>query len=296
MNIPAPVDAFHAPTVDGTQVLVRRYGNPDGPRMLVSHGNAFAADAYYPFWSLFADRFDIFVYDIRNHGRNRVGEINMHTLPVFIDDFGEVMGEIGRRFGARPVIGVFHSLSTVTALHRAPLGGFSALVMFDPPLCPAGRFPDEMMGVGERLAAGARKRQDRFDSPDEFAELLAGHGAFRRLRPDALRLFASASLRATEDGYELACPREYEARIYQYVFCWTLTVELEAVPCPMKVIGADPTVRGSYMPGTDLSDIPPGGLRLRARCHSSSPARRARDMRAPDFGLSREPEDPVTGT
>ncbi len=49
---------------DGTVITLRRHGNPAGPRMVLSHGNGLAADLYYPFWSLLADRFDIVVHDL----------------------------------------------------------------------------------------------------------------------------------------------------------------------------------------------------------------------------------------
>ena len=38
--------------------MFRRHGNPVGARLVLSHANGLAADAYYPFWSLLCDRFD----------------------------------------------------------------------------------------------------------------------------------------------------------------------------------------------------------------------------------------------
>ena len=57
--IPAPSDTVKLRMADGAPVMLRRHGNPSGPRMLFSHGNALAADLYYPFWSSFTDRFDL---------------------------------------------------------------------------------------------------------------------------------------------------------------------------------------------------------------------------------------------
>ena len=54
-------------------------------------------------------------------------------------------------------------------------------------------------------------------------------------------------------GNELRCPREYEAQVFEYFFAWSMTVDFEAVTCPAKVIGSDPTVRNSFMPSMDLS-------------------------------------------
>ena len=43
--------------------------------MLLTHGNGLAADLYYPFWSLLAERFDLLLYDLRSHGWNSVGDL-----------------------------------------------------------------------------------------------------------------------------------------------------------------------------------------------------------------------------
>ena len=82
LNIPEPTAAFRVYAADGGVIVVRRHGNPDGPRLILSHGNGLAIDAYYPFWSLLANRFDLFIHDIRNHGWNPVGERHMHNIQL----------------------------------------------------------------------------------------------------------------------------------------------------------------------------------------------------------------------
>ena len=72
--IPDPIDVWEVRTPDGASIFVRHQGNPDGPAILVGHGNGLAVDAYSPFWSCFAERFDISVHDVRNHGWNPVGD------------------------------------------------------------------------------------------------------------------------------------------------------------------------------------------------------------------------------
>ncbi len=49
-EIPPPSTTFEVPLEDGARIRMRRHGNPDGVRLLVTHGNGFAADAYYPYW------------------------------------------------------------------------------------------------------------------------------------------------------------------------------------------------------------------------------------------------------
>ena len=71
-NVPTPLETVRVQMADGAPITLRRHGNPSGPRMVFSHGNALAADLYYPFWSLLMDCFDIMLYDVRSHGWNPV--------------------------------------------------------------------------------------------------------------------------------------------------------------------------------------------------------------------------------
>lgn len=258
LEIPEPLVAFEVRTADGTPIAVRRHGNPDGPRLVLSHGNGFSIDTYYPFWSRFTDRFDCFIYDFRSHGWNLVGDRRTHNVPTFVTDSESVIRDIDRRFGKKPKIGLFHSLSTLTALRQAAGGdGFSALVLFDPPVCPPGRFPHDMEKVGGQLGTIARRRRDRFETPEDFADYLSRRNVFERLGPGVVDLFARTTLRRAAEGtgFELRCPREYEAQVYEYIFCWTMTVDLDSVVCPVKAIGADPTVPNSYMPSLDIKEL-----------------------------------------
>ena len=156
-QVPEPISVFKVRASGGASIFVRRHGGPNGPRMVLSHVNGFAIDAYYPFWSHFTGLFDVFVHDIRNHGWNPVGDRRAHNLPTFVDDAERIVREIDRRFGKNPRIGVFHSLSSIVALRQASAGGdgFSALVLFDPPVCPPGGFPEDMEGIGRKLCDGA---------------------------------------------------------------------------------------------------------------------------------------------
>ncbi len=67
-DLPEPLATGAVRTADGTLIVLRRHGNPEGPPLVVSHGNGLATDVYYPFWSLLAKRFDLVLYDFRNHG------------------------------------------------------------------------------------------------------------------------------------------------------------------------------------------------------------------------------------
>ena len=225
---------------------------------MLSHGNGLAIDLYYPFWSLLVDDFDLVIYDLRNHGWNTVGSLHEHNVPTLVRDHDRVLEAIDDHYGKKPKAGVFHSVSALTTLLSPNKGSeFSALVLFDPPLCRPGASYEEFDAAAMRTAAMARRRTSRFDTREQFAELLSLFPTFYRAVPGVFDLVARTTLRrsAGGEGYELRCPREYEAQIIDYASAFAVLVDFEAISCPVKVIGADPTLPYSYLPTFDLSDV-----------------------------------------
>ena len=256
-HVPEP-SSVHEVEVDAdTTIIVRRHGNPDGLRLVLSHGNGMAIDLYYPFWSLLADDFDLVIYDMRNHGWNQVSSLAQHNVPTLVSDHDIILEAIGRQWGEKPQVGVFHSVSALVTL-LSPLRGhsYTALVLYDPPLCKPGRSHREFEEAAVSAAGFARRRTDRFQHREEFAAVLPFLPLFRRFVPGAFDLMAMTTLRARGDeGYELRCPREYEAQIVDYASVYGVAVDFDSLECPVKVIGADPTLPFSYLPTLDLSDI-----------------------------------------
>jgi pimeloyl-ACP methyl ester carboxylesterase len=257
-NVPEASSVRHARLQDGTEAALRRHGNPDGPRLVVSHGNGLAADLYYPFWSLLVDEFDVIVYDLRNHGWNEVGHLDQHNLPSFVDDHDRIMESIDQEFGDKPKVGVFHSVAALISL-LSPTGGnsFQGRFLFDPPLCKPGRSYQQMEEAANHTAALTRHRTERFPTIEAFSNLLKYVPLFSRVVPGVLDLMARTTLRQSPTGtqYELRCPREYEARIVEYAGIFSVMVDFHSLTSPTKVMGADPTLPFSYLPTLDLSDI-----------------------------------------
>ena len=257
-RVPAPLETVEAHMADGTVIALRRHGNPDGRRLVLSHGNGLAIDLYYPFWSLLADEFDLVLFDLRNHGWNDVGDLRDHTVPAFVRDHDRILEAIDDHWGNKPKAGIFHSVSALTSLlSPARGGGYSALVLFDPPLCKPGRSHADFDTAAKQTAALTRRRSPRFATSQDLIDLVQFMPAFRGAVPGVADLLADATLRETADGdgYELRCPREYEAQIIDYANVFAVSVEFEEIACPVKVIGADPTLPYSYLPTLDLSDM-----------------------------------------
>ena len=255
LSLPPPLATTEATLEGGGVAAIRRYGNPDGPRLLMSHGNGLAIELYYPYWSLLLDDFDLMLFDLRNHGANALGTAAHHTVPAFCRDVEAVGRAVDREYGARPRAGVYHSASSLAALLSPSVGvSYAALVLFDPPLFPPGAPRRAFEAACRQAAQRTRIRAFRFRSEAEFAELMSAQPAFDRSVPGAARRMARTTLRrAPHGGFELRCPREYEANIMASLAGFARMVDLDSVALPIKVVGADPALKHYFLPPCDLS-------------------------------------------
>ena len=257
-DVPEPLSTLDVPVDDETTITLRRHGNPEGPRLVLTHGNGLAIDLYYPFWTLLTEDFDLVVYDLRNHGWNSVSPLHNHTLPTMIQDHDKIVEAIDRHFGEKPKVGVFHSVSSIATLLSTGRGSeYAARVLFDPPLCKPGRGHQEFEEAASQLAATTRARTYRFDAQEDLAGILPFVPTFQNMAPGVFDLFARTTLRESRSGedYELCCPPEYEAQIVEYAGAYAVLVDFDTLLSPTKVIGADPTLPYSYLPTLDLSDV-----------------------------------------
>ena len=257
-KVPEPLSTVDVRVDEDTVITLRRHGNPDGPRLVLTHGNGLAIDLYYPFWSLLADDFDLIVYDLRNHGWNTVSTLENHNIPTLVSDHDLIMEAIDRNFGKKPKIGVFHSVSGLISLLSKTKGSdFKARILFDPPLCKPGRNYFDFEEATALLVEMTRRRTHRFRTRESFSQVLGFLPHFKRVVPGVYDLFAKTTLRESpaEKGYELCCPPEYEAQMIDYAGIYAVLIDFGTMKCPTKVIGADPTLQYSYLPTLDLSDI-----------------------------------------
>lgn len=254
-EIPEPLSTHEVRMDDGAVVILRRHGNPEGPRLVLSHGNGLAIDLYYPFWSLLTAEFDLIVHDLRNHGWNPVSAQENHSVPSFVSDHDRILEEIDLQCGKKPKTGVYHSVSAVTSLlSPTRCRGYEGLVLFDPPLCKPGSTYWEFDEASTRVARMVRNRVTHFQTREEFIDILSLLSPFYRSVPGVFDLVSRTTLRPSEDaqGYELRCPAVYEAQIVDYCSVFGVSVNFPALQCPVKVIGADPTLPYAYLPTFDL--------------------------------------------
>ena len=261
LRIAEPLSIQDVHMDDGTVIHLRRHGNPQGPRLVLCHGNGLAIDCYLPFWSLLTNDFDLFMFDLRNHGWNSVGPQKSHHLPSFVEDHDRIIEAIDRYYGTKPKIGVYHSVSALASL-LSPTDGsnLAGRVLFDPPVCKVDEYddyPEEFDIATRRYAAMTRRRNEQFATFEECEEFLRYIPAFQRVSAEVRALFARTTLRACDNGSGLIlrCPREYEAQIINYARAYAVLVKFENFRCPTKVIGADPILGYTYLPTFNLSHI-----------------------------------------
>jgi pimeloyl-ACP methyl ester carboxylesterase len=251
MDVPAPHESFALTMGDGAVVRARLYARPGAVRLFVANGNGFATDGYLPFWGPLLERFELVVFDVRNHGQSPPAASGRdgHTYAQMTLDLERVVRSVTAAAGPRRSVGVFHSMSARTAMKHALEIGFpwAALVLFDPPnVPPPGHRCHAPMSVFEhRLAEWALRRPDRFADPSELARQYRGTRAHATWVEGTHELMARAVLRQDGDGWVLACPRELEASIYLQAMTLNLWPPADAYGGPVKLIGADPEASGA---------------------------------------------------
>jgi pimeloyl-ACP methyl ester carboxylesterase len=248
IEVPAPLRVIELSMDDGAIIRIRQHGNPAGPRLALSHGNGLATDGYLPFWGRLQNRYELIVFDFRNHGQNPLHNFRHHNWQQFILDFERIFQAVQQSFGAKRTAGIFHSLSAVTSVMQTQRIGrrWDPLVLFDPPFYPPDGHPirELQRGNEDDIAARAERRMPHYNDPMDLGRQFQRR--FPRWLPEAYELMARATLRrdASTEKWVLACPREYEAHIFRGNRETTTWQRMRNMPVPVKLICADPNDGG----------------------------------------------------
>ncbi len=258
LTVPAPAARFEIAMEDGPKVRLRRYGNPNGTRLLVGHGNGFAVDAYVPFWQQFLADYDVVIFDFRNHGQSDRSAKEHHVYAQLARDLDRVADGVEAELGSRTTVAVMHSFSSRTAMkHAIEIGWrWAGLVLYDPPNVPPPSHPvyPAMEVFENRLVQFAGGRRRTFNSVDELTQELKESRATTRWVEGMHALMARSILRQDEgaDTWSLVCAPEIETAIYAEALKLNLWPKATDYGGPVKLVGCDPDMKGA--PATGMAN------------------------------------------
>ena len=243
-TVPPPSARADLTMKDGAVIRLRRYGKPGATRIVLGHGNGLAINAYAPFWLPLAERFDLVVFDMRNHGENPLHTQEGHVWENFFADIEEVFQGIRAQFDEARTVAAMHSLSSIATLEHAwrNRGRWDAVCVFDPPMAPPAGHPlSAFQGPdSQKLSSRAARRQSVFDSPDQLAAQYR-RPAFSHWRPEQADLLAQHTLRRMDDGrWTLCCPPAFESFVFGSKKDPTLFHRMQEIGVPLRVIAGDP--------------------------------------------------------
>jgi len=243
-TVPPPSARADLTMKDGAVIRLRRYGKPGATRIVLGHGNGLAINAYAPFWLPLAERFDLVVFDMRNHGETPLHTQEGHVWENFFSDIEEVFQGIRAQFGEARTVAAMHSLSSIATLEHAwrNRGRWDAVCVFDPPMAPPAGHPlSALQGPdSQKLSTRAARRQSVFDSPDQLAAQYR-RPAFSHWRPEQADLLAQHTLRRMDDGrWTLCCPPAFESFVFGSKKDPTLFHRMQEIGVPLRVIAGDP--------------------------------------------------------
>ena len=244
-TVPPPTAVANLVMKDGALIRLRRYGRTGRTRLVLSHGNGLAINAYAPFWLQLAQHYDVVVFDMRNHGENPLHTLERHTWENFFSDIDEIFQGIQKYFGTARTVAVVHSLAAVATLGHALRhpDRWDALCLFDPPIMPPLGHPlhEVQHRHMETLAARAIRRQMIFNSPDQLAAQFRRHPSFGHWVFDGANLLAWHTLRRLPNGqWTLCCHPAFEADVFRNNVNPTLFDRLRGIPIPLRIIASDP--------------------------------------------------------
>jgi lipase len=177
-----------------------------GPAIVFAHATGFHGRCWDQIIRMFPGRRAVAV-DFRGHGRS-----SKPQPPYPWTEFGRDLAAVGAALNLGNAIGVGHSMGGHSIVEAALLRPetFGALLLVDPTI-----FPREYYGQPSFDVAFIRRRRNRWKSPEEMFERFRTRPPFASWREEVLRDYCEFGLLQKDGEFELACPPDVEASIYE---------------------------------------------------------------------------------
>jgi len=226
----------------GVELSVLDWGG-GGPLALLHHGTGLCAALWEPVAQRLRERFRVVAFDARGHGESsKPPPGDAYLWSEFGDDLAALAGRLAPEAG--PVaLGVGHSFggsATLCAAAARP-GLFERVALLDPVILPPSATPPEQRRAprGSEMSEGARRRRQLFPDRAAARERWQGRPPVASWTPRVFDLYVEHALLARADGaFELACPGEIEAAIYERGASVDAFEQARGVRCPALLLRA----------------------------------------------------------
>ena len=238
-SVPAepPPAVTRVTTADVVDITVHDLGGR-GPTVVLAHATGLHGLVWKPLAAELADDFHCVALDARGHGDS--------GLPPDLDFAWEGLARdvlaVVDGLGLEHPFGLGHSSggAAMFLAEEARPGTFAALYCFEPTVIaadpPLGRDP------GNWLAAGARRRRERFSSRREAYDNYASKPPFSAVAPAALQAYVDHGLADLPGGgVQLRCRGEHEALVNEMATAHDAYLHLHKVRCPVLLAHGEGT-------------------------------------------------------
>ncbi len=227
----APTPSTTVITSDGVEIAVHDLGGSGRP-VVMAHATGLHGLVWAPAAASLPDEFRWVSFDQRGHGRSG----DPPDLDFDWHGFGRDAVAVIDGLGLEHPYGVGHSSGAAGLLlaEEASPGTFAALYCYEPIVVPA----DPPLGRDEAnwLAAGARRRRERFESRQQAYEHYRSRGLFAHWDDEALRLYVDYGFDDDfHGGVRLACRPESEALVYEMATANDCFARLADIRCPVML-------------------------------------------------------------
>ena len=184
--------------------------NSDTPTLVFAHATGFHARVFDAIIERFAGHRAISI-DLRGHGRSTGGPIT-HWQQVS-DDVNALIGHLG----IAQAVGIGHSMGAHTLLQCAADSpkAFRQLVLFDPVILMPDYYNNDSAEATNSEPHPTSRRKRDFASLEEMIVRFKTREPYALFDPRVFEDYCRFGLLPIREAFELACPPEVEASVYE---------------------------------------------------------------------------------
>jgi pimeloyl-ACP methyl ester carboxylesterase len=238
-------------SVPGVEISLLDWGG-EGDLVFLHHANGFCAATLAPIANALGDRYRVVAMDARGQGDSTsvepTGKPNPYAWERLAADLRAAVHGILEITGRdRVELAIGHSFGGALILYAAQSEPalFGSILLCDPVIVePAQPGVNQSPPRGRDMAAGARKRRDRFPTRAAAFEHFRSRRLFEDFGPEALALYVGEGIGPTSDGdFALKCKPEVEAAVFSSAAASDVLANADKVGADVTFLHAE---RGNF--------------------------------------------------